>query len=453
MLDYPQIIFRYSEIGLKGQNLRFYEKILQNNIFNTIKYIYKKELDFVIKFDQKQGKIYINSESAEKASKIAEKILLSLKYVSGIAWYAKVEQTVTTKEFASDYKVALDKTLKQLGTFYFENIVVKRYDKSLSFTSHDIWLYVRKYLRDLQDNKADVIQKSSVVKQYDIHSVNNSSNKDHDMKLKNRVTKSGNRVTSKQDLIILIHKNNVLFAVKKLGLGGLPVGATGKGIVLFSGGIDSPVASIMMANRGTNFSLLHFTPLSAQEIKKTKIYKLYKVLKLYNPYTKLYIANIPFIQDLLKNNNKLQSQKIYNLMILFKRLIVRIAYRFGAKLYKYNFITVLGDSLGQVSSQTISNMIATTESFYSFNNDKCSDSIKKSVLIRPLVGLNKDFIIDLAKKYGTYELSIQEYIDCCSRLAKNSKTETNLSKMQTQEAELDMNSIVGRSIETIQVVE
>ena len=450
------ILFRYSEIGLKGKNLRFFEQILQQNILKALEH-----LDFLnhdnqvphkvkIRFVQKQGIIeFVNFEvlSQEQIDKINQ----ILQYIPGIQWWGVCQQVYDFNN--------LDTVLASLKDFFQKQfsgmqdklsnsvikIEVKRYDKSISFTSNDVWLGLMKYLRKDFSINTKTSNASTNIENTNTANSNTANTNTAHSNTANLHTANFNPAKS------LFYHNNVLrykifvysnyLQVIKLysGIGGLPVGSSGRGLVLFSGGIDSPVSAFLLARRGIKFDLLHFTPKDSQTIRKTKIYKLWLQLRKINPYTRLFIAKIPFVQQLVQQNKVFT---IYNPMIFFKHIIFRVAQDFARKLYKNkDFVLISGDSLGQVSSQTISNLRAT---------ELLLD--KQILVLRPCIGLNKQEIINLATFLGTYDLSIQEYDDCCSRLSKTSKTQTDIVKFVKQDEQLGIEQIIQQSLQTVKEV-
>lgn len=215
------------------------------------------------------------------------------------------------------------------------------------------------------------------------------------------------------DRVIYIHVTEdgfYLFFEKIRGLGGLPTGSSGKILSLLSGGIDSPVAAWLMMKRGCNVDLLHIHSfLSDNEVLETKIGKIAKILSEYSLGLKLYLASFkPFL---------LRSFDLPPKMVLvsFRAYMTSLADRIARSRGYLGIVT--GDSLGQVASQTLENLYAV--SFFS-----------QTPIYRPLVGMDKQEIIDLAKKIGTYQFSIQEYRDCCAIVARHPETKADMNKLR-----------------------
>lgn len=229
--------------------------------------------------------------------------------------------------------------------------------------------------------------------------------------------------------IEITEKGTFIYTKKIKGLAGLPIGTAGKVIALISGGIDSPVASYLVMKRGCKIVVVHF--FNETFVKKPKkIYELIKVLKKFQPKIKLY--SVPF-SDIQKTIISSTSSKYR--MIIYRRFMNRIA-TIIAKRENAKAI-VCGDSLGQVASQTIENM-------------NVIDKSTELLILRPLLSYNKEEIIKLAKKIGTYNISIKPYQDCCSFLiAKHPETKANLSTIENQERKIDIKEIINTTLRKV----
>ncbi|MEN2973955.1 MAG: tRNA uracil 4-sulfurtransferase ThiI [Candidatus Caldarchaeales archaeon] len=194
------------------------------------------------------------------------------------------------------------------------------------------------------------------------------------------------------------------------GLGGLPTGSSGRILSLLSGGIDSPVAAWMMMKRGCDVDLLHIHPfLRNEEVLETKIEKIARSLSSYSLGLTLYLSSFkPFF---------IKSFEIPPKMILvtFRAYILRVADRL-AKNRGYLGIAT-GDSLGQAASQTLENLYAV-------------NTFSQTPVYSPLIGMDKQEIVDLAKKIGTYNYSIEKYRDCCSIIARHPETRATLEDLR-----------------------
>lgn len=231
--------------------------------------------------------------------------------------------------------------------------------------------------------------------------------------------------------IEITEKLAFILTEKIKGLAGLPVGVSGNLIALISGGIDSPVAAYKMMKRGCNITFVHFQNQKAAE--KNKITKLVKVLSAYQPSTTLYI--IPF-EDIQKEIIKIVQAKYR--MIIYRRTMFRIAEKISKEIKAGGFVT--GDSLGQVASQTLKNLNVIYHS-------------TTLPVFSPLIGTDKEEIINEAKKISTFNISIQPYPDCCSFLvAEHPETKSNLFTIERIETNLKLSSLIDESIKKANII-
>ena len=232
--------------------------------------------------------------------------------------------------------------------------------------------------------------------------------------------------------IEILQDRVLIFTEKVRGPGGLPTGSSGKLLSLLSGGIDSPVSSWLMMKRGCTLDFLHLhqSP-SNKDVLKTKMRDTLLSIGEYSPKPlKLYVA--PYTEFYKKS----MSAKPRIELVLFRRFLFHLA----NKMKGYQGV-VTGDSVGQVASQTLENLFA-------------SDEASTIPVYRPLAGFNKQEIIDLAKKIGTYEVSIKPYKDCCSLVAhKSPSTRVPLDLAKKEEEEMGMESIVEKTLEQTEVFE
>lgn len=222
--------------------------------------------------------------------------------------------------------------------------------------------------------------------------------------------------------IEICRKKAYVYTDRRKGLGGLPVGSSGKVLCLFSGGIDSPAAAWMMMKRGCEVDFLHVHPFEkSSKVKGTKIERLVHALNKFQGPSEMLLA--PYSEFYKRS---FEIGKGYELVV-FRRFLYKLAEKI-AKEKKYLGI-VSGDSLGQVASQTIYNIGAT----------QCELSVP---IFRPLIGLDKNEIIAFSKKAGLLELSLEKYKDCCSLVAvqhpatkaKREKVEKLLEDMEGEKA-------------------
>jgi tRNA uracil 4-sulfurtransferase len=357
-------LVHYNEIATKGNNRSFFEKTLTKNITKAM----SSEAQSI---ERIYGKIVINLKPKHNKT-IAKQIL---KKIPGIAYFT----------FA--HKINLDeseiknKTLEVLEsqTFNTFRVSAKRTYKKYPPTSQQINKNLGKTIGETLNKKVNL--------------------KNPDLEV----------------FIEISEKNAFIYFDKFKGVGGLPVGTTGKVISSLSGGIDSPVSSFMSMKRGTEVVLAHaFNKTINQPSMLSKIEEITKQLSKFQPNSKLYI--VPF--------DKIQKEIIahipdYLRMIVYRRFMNKILNEIATVENAKAIIT--GDNLGQVASQTLENLTCIHES---------------SILpiLSPLIGFNKEEIINVAKEIETYELSILPYEDCCSFLiAKHPQTKASLETIKKYE--------------------
>ena len=217
-----------------------------------------------------------------------------------------------------------------------------------------------------------------------------------------------------------IRKDVYVYTERIKTYGGLPIGSTGKGLVLLSGGIDSPVASFMMAKRGMriNFVTFHSFPFTSKQALE-KIKELTDILSIYTGKTRLYSMNILKIQEAINTKTKKELATI-----LTRRAMMRLAERLSETMNYHALIT--GASLGQVASQTMGGLTCTNA------------SMERLPVFRPLIGMDKTEIIDIAKEIGTYEKSIEPFEDSCVIFApKHPVTNPKLEDVLAEEAKIE----------------
>ena len=217
-----------------------------------------------------------------------------------------------------------------------------------------------------------------------------------------------------------IRKDVYVYTERIKTYGGLPIGSTGKGLVLLSGGIDSPVASFMMAKRGMriNFVTFHSFPFTSKQALE-KIKELTDILSIYTGKTRLYSMNILKIQEAINSKTKKELATI-----LTRRVMMRLAERLSETMNYQALIT--GESLGQVASQTMGGLTCTNA------------SMERLPVFRPLIGMDKTEIIDIAKEIGTYEKSIEPFEDSCVIFApKHPVTNPKLEDVLAEEAKIE----------------
>jgi len=379
------IICHYHEIGLKGKNRKVFEEVLVKNIKQVIPPEY---LNYVKRIS---GRILI--ELTKQGEEQQKKIIKSLKNIFGIAYFAFA---VLVKQ---DIKSIQNKACQLLKKERFKTFKTetKRANKNFPLTSQEINEKIGAKICNTLNKKVD---------------------------LKNP------EITC---FIEIVEKFAFIYLKKHKGPGGLPVGSSGKGILLLSGGIDSPVAAFYALKRGISLDFIHFHAQPyTNKASIEKVIELIKVLKKFQPIVKLYLVPFGEAQQeiLLKTPDKLR-------VILYRRLMVRIAEKIAQKEKAKALIT--GDSIGQVASQTLENLGVIQEAV-------------NLPIIRPLACLDKEEIIQKAKEIGTYEISILPHQDCCARfLPKHPETKANLEKVKKAEKKLNIKKLIEGALKNTKI--
>ena len=230
------------------------------------------------------------------------------------------------------------------------------------------------------------------------------------------------------------HDRSYIYADKIAGFGGLPLGTNGKGLVLLSGGIDSPVAAWMMAKRGMMIEAVHFhsypyTSPRAQE----KVEDLAKIVASYCGSFKMHVINIlPIQEQIVKNCPEAETT------IHVRRFMMRIAEKIAERNSAMMLIT--GENLGQVASQTAEALVVT-------------DNCVKMPVMRPLIAMDKIDIIAKAQEIGTFETSIEPYEDCCTVfLPKHPTTKPQLDKIEISDSKLDIDALIESAIAEEEII-
>lgn len=381
------ILAKIGETILKGLNRKNFENILVKNIKTSIKKL--GEFNVYIA----QSTIYIeplneNIDLFEVEDKISK--------VFGIASYSRAcaadKNMESIKESARSY---LYDELMGVNTFKIES---KRADKKFPLKSPEISREVGGYLYESFDH-LDV----------DVH------NPDITITIEIREKKAYIRGNAKQ------------------GAGGLPVGTGGNACVLISGGIDSPVASYMMAKRGMKLTAVHFaSPPYTSERALQKVKDLLKKVSLYSGRIKMITVPFTEIQESIKGNCE---EDLFT--IIMRRLMMKISEKIALQEDALALIT--GESLGQVASQTV-------KAIY------CTNEATSLPVFRPLIGMDKDEIVKIARKIDTFDISIQPFEDCCTVFTpKHPKTRPNLEYVKKEENRVDFDTLIDKAIENIEV--
>ena len=380
------ILIRFSEIFLKGKNRSYFEKKL---IFNIRESLSK----FNLNVEKIPGRYVVSNYDVDDEFEIIER----LEKVAGIFSFSPA--VCFDSDFDAIAKQAIEMCAQKYGTF---KVVTNRADKSF---------------------KLDSMKLSA-----EIGGVVLASNKNLRVDVKN----------PQNVLNIDIRENGktYMYSDSIKGVGGMPVGTSGTGLLLLSGGIDSPVAGYMMAKRGVKISALHFHSYPyTSDFAREKVENLAKIISKYTGNMTIYMVSMTELQEQINKN----CDNSY-LITLLRRGMFTVAERICEKYGLQMIIT--GESLGQVASQTIESMTTVAE------------VVKNTQIIRPLVAFDKCDTIEIANKIGTYETSIQPYEDCCTVfLPENPVVRPTLEKTLKQQYRLEFDEIINRAMETVEIVE
>jgi thiamine biosynthesis protein ThiI len=380
-------IIHYNELGLKKGNRDYFENALCANI-NAV----------------------LQDCRAERAKRISGRVLLPLKpeagdadtaeikkrlgRVFGIAYFGEAwvsSQTVENLE-------ANAWTLIEGRAFNSFRIDARRGDKSFPHTSVEINQRVGAYVKERSGARVDL---------------------------------------ENADLtcwIEVVEKSAFIYVERLPGPGGLPVGTSGKVVVLLSGGIDSPVAAWKMIKRGCTPVFVHFHsfPYTNKESQE-KAKQIAQLLSHYSLRAKIYLVPFAEVQRHIMVDTPLDTR-----VILYRRYMLRLAERIARR--EKARVIVTGDSVGQVASQTIENI------------DVISRAVSMPIL-RPLIGDDKIEIVEVARRVGTYDISIQPDQDCCSLFVpKHPETKANVIEIEKSEARLDVAEAMKAALDTSEVL-
>ncbi|MGT2665985.1 tRNA uracil 4-sulfurtransferase ThiI [Streptococcus rifensis] len=386
-MQYSEILIRYGELSTKGKNrMRFIGKLRRNiadvlSIFPEVK----------VTADRDRGHVYLNGADYKGVSE-------ALSHVFGIQTYSpsyKVEKSVPALKEAVQ---TIMKRVYQPGMTF--KVVTKRSDHSFELDSIEL-------NHTLGDAVFEAIPEIEV------------KMKGADVVL---------RVEIRTDAAYISHET-------LKGAGGLPVGTSGKGMLMLSGGIDSPVAGYLALKRGVDIEAVHFAspPYTSPGALK-KAHDLTRKLTKFGG--KIQFIEVPFTE--IQEEIKEKAPEAY-LMTLTRRFMMRITDAIREK--RGGFVIINGESLGQVASQTLESMQAI-------------NAVTSTPIIRPVVTMDKLEIIEMAEKIDTFEISIQPFEDCCTIFAPDRpKTNPKLKNVEQYEQRLDVEGLVARAVDSIMITE
>lgn len=378
------ILLKYGEIVLKGLNRSYFNSVLESRVKRALKSV---EGEFTYDYAQSTLCVY-GSETADIDSAYEK-----LKKVFGIATVCRgIECEKDMDDIRAKLAENIDLLLGNAKTFKCE---AKRSDKKFPLKSPEICAVCGETVLDARPDISVSVTSPERIITIEI-----------------------------RDRAAFIHGNG------EKGAGGVPVGSSGRAMLMLSGGIDSPVAGHMIARRGAAIDAVYFeTPPYTGEAAAEKVKKLAEILTEYCGEIYLHSVSLTEIQETLVSACK---EKLFTLLL--RRFMVRcasaIAERYGAG------CLVTGESLGQVASQTMAAIAVT-------------DAVATLPVMRPCIGMDKEEIVVRAREIGTFETSILPYEDCCTVFTpKHPDTRPNIAEISAEEEKLDVEGLVKRALET-----
>lgn len=385
------VVIRYGELFLKGKNRDYFESLLIRNVKSAL-----QGVDCT--FQRSQGRYFVENFDEDDCGEILQR----LSRVFGIHSLSVADKVaVRSDEDFPEIRASLAQAARKAaenaqGKLRFR-VTVKRADKRIPMTSAEIAAALGGTVLSLGGFKVDLTS-------YDC------------------------------DFKVDIRENGFALVYTDVfqGAGGLPVGCSGRGMLLLSGGIDSPVAAYMMAKRGMKIFAVHFaSPPYTSEKAREKVLELRDIVTAYAGGIRLFV--VPFTEIQLAIHKNCPANYMITIM---RRFMMRIACRL-AETYDCGAV-ITGESLGQVASQTVESMT-------------CTGDTATLPVFRPLIGMDKDEIMTLAKKIGTYETSIQPYEDCCTVfLPKSPAIHPSLDSVRKAEAALDVAALTEAALAAVE---
>lgn len=375
-------IIHYAEVGLKGKNRVFFEKRLARNIKLALQGTGYAEIQRL------HDRILVQLGQQTQIAEIKKR----LRRVMGIAHF---ELACRTENHMAAIKAA---ALQQIQGTPFETLKVetKRSDKTFPGTSPEINAEVGGYLIQESGARADMRQP--------------------DLRCWIEITQNA----------------AYIYTEKLQGIGGLPVGVSGKVLVMLSGGIDSPVAAWRMIKRGAKAVFVHFYSYPyTDKASLEKVMELTHILAESNYRSTVYLVPFAELQQVIVTRTPAPFR-----VLLYRRMMTRISQRIAAFVDAEALVT--GESLAQVASQTLTNL-------------RAIEAVAEMPILRPLIGDDKAEIVEKAQQIGTFEVSILPHQDCCSLFVpKHPATRASLADLEKAEENLDIAALVEEAMRTIE---
>ncbi len=388
---FTAFLIKYAEIGIKGRNRYLFEDALVHQIKFALK---KCDGQFLI--HKTQGRIYVDARSDFDF----DEVVAQLKTVFGISGICPVVHVED-----EGFEKLCDTVMKYLADVYPDR------NKTFKVAARRARKNYPKDSMTINMDLGEAILKAYPEMKVDVHN---------------------------PDIMLNVEIREKIYIYSEIipGPGGMPVGTGGKAMLLLSGGIDSPVAGYMIAKRGVKIDAVYFhAPPYTSERAKQKVVDLARLVSRYTGPINLHVINFTDIQ--LYIYEKCPHEE---LTIIMRRYMMRIAEHIAKESDCLGLIT--GESIGQVASQTMASLVATNE-------------VCELPIYRPLIGFDKQEIVEVSEKIGTYETSIQPFEDCCTIfVAKHPVTKPNLNVIRRHEKNLDeqIEQLVQTALETDEVI-
>ena len=381
------LLAKYGEMALKGLNKKTFEDVLIKNV--------KRRLRSFGKFDYSsaQSTLYITPlDENIDLSEVSERV----GKIFGIATYCRA--CVCEKDFNDIKEKSIEYLTDILGAAKTFKVNAKRADKSFPMKSPEICMELGGILLEKFPHLTVDVKNPEVTVTVEIRDTN-----------------------------AYVHAENIK------GAGGLPVGTSGKAMLLLSGGIDSPVAGYMIAKRGVHIAAIHYvSPPYTSDRAQLKVEQLCEKMTAYCGGIAFFCVPFTEIQEAIKDNC---PEEFFT--IIMRRLMMEIAQRIAEKDNCLALVT--GESIGQVASQTMAAMC-------------CTDAVCRIPVFRPCIGMDKTEIIEVARKIDTFDISVQPYEDCCTVFTpRHPKVRPQLADIEKAQANFDFEPLIQKAVENTQM--
>ncbi len=376
------VIVRYAEVALKGKNRKRFVEQLAQNVCRSLRLPRRA----------------VSRESGQLVFRAGEQTDIdALAGVFGVAWYARASTCSNDPESIKSASAEMARRLLQPGQSFA--VRAKRADKQLGYTSPELEAAVGRAVQQATQARVDL------------------DRPDHTIHIYCDQTQA------------------YIYGERRQGPGGLPVGVSGRALCLLSGGFDSIAAAYLLAKRGARVDFLHFYAYpTLDDVRETKVFQIAQKLRRFTFSEKLYIASyMPFQMATLS----LARGEASHELVVFRRFMARVG-ELLAQRHGYQAL-IFGDSLGQVASQTMTNLAAL-------------DAAVGLPVLRPVIGFDKVEVMNLVQSIGLYDLAAAPYKDCCSLIAAHPATRASLATVQRIEDEIDARTLAQQAAEQVEAV-